>query len=121
GWGNYSVEANFQLFSSNNYPGGLRGRVNTTTGAAYAAWLYPGSNQIKLLRTTAWNIDSSGLAVLQVATVTSMNPNVSHHLQMIFVGSQITVVYDGTTVIQVTDAALTSGAVALDVSDQHIQ
>ena len=29
-------------------------------------------------------------------------------------------IYDGTTVIQVTDATLTSGAVALDVSNQPI-
>jgi hypothetical protein len=50
-----------------------------------------------------------------------MNPNVSHRLQMIFVGNQITVVYDGVTVIQVMDTVLTSGAAALDVSNQHIQ
>jgi uncharacterized protein YjdB len=121
GWTNYSVEANFQLFSSNNYPGGLRGRVNSSTGVSYAAWLYPGSNQIKLLRTAGWNVDTSGLQVLQTATVSSMNPNVFHHLQMIFVGSQITVVYDGVTVIQLTDTTLASGAIALDVSNQHIQ
>lgn len=119
-WTNYTVETKFQLFSGNNYPGGLRGRVNVNTGTAYAAWLYPGSSQITLFRTAGWSIDTSGLATLQQATVT-ITPNVFHRLALSFNGPQITVSLDGTTVITATDSTLASGAIALDVSDQHIQ
>lgn len=121
GWTNYSVETRFQLFSSQNFPGGLRGRVNTSTGQSYALWLYPGSLQVKLLRTGGWSVDSAGLAVLSTATVANMDPNVFHRLKLVFSGTQITVIYDGAAVIQVTDTALSTGAVALDVSNQHIQ
>jgi hypothetical protein len=31
------------------------------------------------------------------------------------------VIYDGTTIIQTTDTNLPSGAIALDVSNQHMQ
>jgi len=120
-WSNYAVEAKFQLFSNQNYPGGLRGRVNTSTGASYTVWLYPSSLQIRLLRTGAWSVDAPGLAVLSTTSVASMNPNVFHKLKLVFSGSQITVLYDGATVIQATDTALTAGAIALDVSNQHIQ
>lgn len=120
-WTNYSLEVKFQLFSGNNYPGGIRGRVNTTTGQAYEVWLRPGANQLNLVRTAGWSIDTSGLAILQTATVANMSPNTFHRLQMIFVGSQITVVYDGTTIMQTTDSTLASGTIALDTSNQHIQ
>jgi hypothetical protein len=120
-WTNYSVQARFQIFNVTNYPGGLRGRVNVNNGVAYDAWLLPASSQIKLYRVGGWNIDSPGLTQLGIANVPYMSPNEFHSLQMIFNGSQITLLVDGPAVLQVNDTALTSGAIALDVSDQHIE
>jgi hypothetical protein len=120
-WSNYTVETKFQVFSNQNYPGGLRGRVNLNTGACYAVWIYPGSNTLKLLYVTGWSIDSPGLQVLSSASVANMNPNVFHDLKLSFNGTQITVIYDGATAMQVTDTNLNSGGIALDVSNQHIQ
>lgn len=120
-WSNYSLKARFQIFNVTNYPGGLRGRVNANNGVAYEAWLLPASSQIKLYRDGGWNIDSPGLALLGTANVPYMSPDQFHTLEMVFNGSQITLLMDGPAVLQVTDTALTTGAVALDVSDQHIQ
>ena len=120
-WTNYTVESRFNLFTMGNYPGGLRGRVNTSTGAGYEAWILPGSRTIILYRTTGWSIDSPGLTALGQATVSNMDPNVFHTVKLTFSGTQITVSYDASNVIQVTDATLGNGAVALDVSNQHIQ
>ena len=120
-WSNYTVETKFQVFSNQNYPGGLRGRVNLTTGACYAVWIYPASNSLSLLYSTGWSIDSPGLEVLSSASVANMNPNMFHDLKLSFNGTQITVIYDGATVMQITDTNLSSGAIALDVSNQHIQ
>src|SRR5215469_12960814 len=119
-WTDYTVETKFQLFSTSDYPGGLRGRVNLSTGQAYAAWIYPTEGAIKLFRTGGWNIDSNGLALLQQANA-NITANVFHRLDLTFSGSQISVAFDGTTVITTTDATLASGAIALDVSNQHIQ
>ena len=47
--------------NGSDYPGGIRGRIDVNTGAGYAAWLYPTEGVIKLFRTTAWHIDTSGL------------------------------------------------------------
>ncbi len=120
-WANYTVETKFQVFSNQNYPGGLRGRVNLSTGACYAAWLYPASNSILLLYSTGWSVDSPGLQVLGSASVANMNPNTFHDLKLSFNGTQITVIYDGATAIQVNDSNLSAGGIALDVSNQHIQ
>ncbi|MFY9824876.1 MAG: hypothetical protein WAM82_26085 [Thermoanaerobaculia bacterium] len=120
-WTDYKVAAKLRLANGSNYPGGLRGRVNTSTGESYAAWLYPGDGVVKLYRAAAWNIDTTGLALLAQASVGSITPSVFHDLSISFVGSQITVNYDGTDVIQTTDTSLTAGAIALDVSNQPIE
>jgi Domain of Unknown Function (DUF1080) len=119
-WTDYTVQAKFKVDTGNNYPGGLRGRVSTTTGASYAAWVYPGSSVIKLIRSAAWHIDDPGFAILAEAPVGVITPGVFHTLAITFAGSQISVVYNGATVIQVTDTTLAAGAVALDVSNQPI-
>ena len=120
GWTDYKVETKFRVANAANYPGGLRGRVDTSTGAGYAAWIYPGSGVIKLWRAVAWHVDTPGLTLLQEIPVGTITTGVYHTLALIFEGSLISVVYDGTTVAQVTDTTLTSGAVALDVSNQPI-
>jgi hypothetical protein len=120
-WTDYKVAAKFRLANGSDYPGGLRGRVNTSTGASYAAWLYPGEGVIKLYHAMAWNIDTTGLALLAQASVGTITPSAFHDLSISFVGSQITVNYDGTDVIQTTDTTLTAGAIALDVSNQPIE
>ena len=119
-WTDYTVESKFRLANGSNYPGGIRGRVDTTTGAGYAAWIYPGDGVIKLWRSAAWDIDTTGLTLLQQISVGTITPSVFHTLALVFDGSLISVVYDGTTVAQVTDTTLTAGAVALDVSNQPI-
>ena len=40
-WTNYSVQAQIRFSAANVYGGGLGGRVDATTGAHYAAWVYP--------------------------------------------------------------------------------
>jgi len=57
-WTDYTFESKFRLANGSNYPGGIRGRVDLTTGAGYAAWIYPGDGVIKLWRSTAWHIDT---------------------------------------------------------------
>ncbi|HSS49268.1 MAG TPA: hypothetical protein VLX28_10000, partial [Thermoanaerobaculia bacterium] len=120
-WTDYKVAAKFRLANGSNYPGGLRGRVNTSTGESYAAWIYPGDGVIKLFHSVAWNIDTTGLTLLVQASVGTITPSTFHDLSITFEGSQITVNYDGTDVIQTTDTALTAGAIALDVSNQPIE
>jgi hypothetical protein len=118
-WTNYTVSTGITLSNLSNYPGGLRGRVNLTTGAAYVAWLYPADHVIKLFRTAAWSIDTSGLTLLGQSSTIAMDTNL-HTLRLGFSGSQITVYYDTTQVITATDSTLPSGAIALDVSSQPV-
>jgi hypothetical protein len=120
-WTDYKVAAKFRLANGSNHPGGLRGRVNTSTGESYAAWIYPGDGVIKLFHSVAWNIDTTGLALLAQASVGTIAPSTFHDLSITFEGSQITVNYDGTDAIQTTDTSLSAGAIALDVSNQPIE
>ncbi|HEV2992305.1 MAG TPA: family 16 glycoside hydrolase [Candidatus Angelobacter sp.] len=119
-WTDYTVEVQFKVFAAGNYPGGLRGRVNPVTGAGYEAWVLPASNLIVLYRTAAWNIDTPGLTLLGTASVT-VPAHTFNNLKLSFSGTQISVIYNGAAVITVNDSAFPSGAIALDVSNQHIQ
>ena len=118
-WSDYIVSTNLTLANLSDYPGGLRGRVNLSTGAAYVAWLYPAEHVIKLFRATGWSIDSPGLTLLGQSSTILMDTQ-SHALRLGFSGSQITVYYDNAQVISATDASLPSGAIALDVSSQPV-
>ncbi len=49
-WTDYTLEAKFKLSNGNDFPGGIRGRVDPATGAGYAAWIYPAEGVVKLFR-----------------------------------------------------------------------
>ena len=117
-WANYTVAANFQLASTSDYPGGLRGRLNTSTGASYAVWIYPNEHILKLYRIGQWNIDAGFSLLAQSAPVTTDTK--VHSLRLVFQGTQIQVYYDDALAIQATDATYSQGAIALDVSNQPI-
>ena len=118
-WTNYTASTNFTLSSLSNYPGGLRGRVNLSSGASYAAWIYPADHVIKLWLCTAWDIDNPGLTLLGQSPVIAFDTG-THALRIGFNSSQITVYYDNTSIITATDSTLPNGGIALDVSSQPI-
>jgi hypothetical protein len=112
------VATNFQLASTSDYPGGLRGRLNPSTGASYGAWIYPAEGIIRLFRIGQWNIDSGNTLLASVGGL-AMDTSV-HNLRLSFQGSTIKIYYDNILVITSTDATYAQGAVALDVSNQPI-
>jgi len=118
-WTNYSVSATYKLGTLLDYPGGIRGRINASTGASYIAWLYPATGSVRLFKNTTWSIDTGSLVQLGIASAAFDTTNF-HTLQMSFAGSQIEVFLDGNLLINVTDTANTSGYVALDVYNQPI-
>jgi hypothetical protein len=119
-WGDYAFEVGVRLASLDNWPGGIRGRVNVSTGASYAVWLYPASGQIVLYRATAWNIDTPGLTVLGSASGIAFDATSLHRLRLTMRGSQLEVHWDGSLVVSTTDTTLGSGVIALDVANQPI-
>ncbi len=117
-WTNYTVTADFQLSSLNDWPGGIRGRLNPNTGASYGVWIYPAQGVLKLFRIDQWDINAS-LALIAQSGAVAMDTN-AHHLRLIFQGSSIQVYYDNVLEMTATDTTYTQGAVALDVSNQPI-
>ena len=113
-WSDYSVQAQFQ-FPAGAYGGGLGGRLDPTTGAHYAAWIYPegssgGSSVLKLVNFQNW----TNFNVLQTVNLAGVGTS-WHTLTLSFSGSQITVSYDANQVISVTDTSYSSGGISLDM------
>ncbi len=117
-WTDYSVQGLVQ-FPAGAFGGGIGGRVNSTTGAHYGAWIYPdgsvgGSNVLKLVKFSNWT-SWSGTPMQQI-NLPSVGTG-SHALKMVFSGSNIQVFYDGTLMINVTDnsAPYLSGGISGDL------
>jgi VCBS repeat-containing protein len=108
-WSNYSVQASIQL-PAGAFGGGVDACLNTTTGARYAAWIYPegspgGANTLKLIKFQDWTTfgyNSVGAAPIQSVNLTSVGTNL-HTLKLACAGSRIAVFFDGTLMISVTD------------------
>ncbi len=119
-WSDYSFQADIRLYTLDNWPGGIRGRVNPTTGAGYAVWLYPADGYIKLFNAPKWDINDASTQLLMDVGGISFDTTSFHTVGMTFSGSTIKVYYDGALVITATDSTYTSGLIALDVSDQPV-
>jgi hypothetical protein len=119
-WSNYVVQAGVLLSSLTDYPGGIRGYVNPTTGASYTAWIYPAEGVIKVWRTTAWSISSNPVLLGTSAHLTLDAAN-WHTLALSMYAGQVVAYYDGKPVVVATDAVLSGGMIALDGSTVSVQ
>jgi hypothetical protein len=108
-WSNYSVEGQLQ-FPAGAFGGALGGRLNTLTGAHYAAWVYPegsagGSSVLKLIKFQNWTdygYLNTAYAPMQEVGLPGVGTN-WHTLKLNFQANLITVQYDGNQVLSTTD------------------
>jgi VCBS repeat-containing protein len=123
-WTNFTVQARFR-FQSNSFGGGLGGRLDTASGAHYAAWVYPenspaGSNVLRLIKfqsLTSFGYNGTPFAYMASTNLASVGTNF-HTLRMDLQGSQINVYFDGVQRISTTDIEstyYTNGSVSLDM------
>lgn len=117
-WTNYTLQMQYTLANAQNYPGGIRFRVNPSTGAGYALWFYPGSGVVKLLSTGQWNIDY-GFSTLAQASGVSLSAGV-HSIRVDANGATLTIFVDNVQLFSVNDTTYSSGLIALDVSNQPV-
>jgi uncharacterized repeat protein (TIGR02543 family) len=122
-WTDYTVQAQVAFSSTAGYGGGIGGRLNPGTGAHYGAWLYPESSSgggpaLRLVKFSGWTTWS--FTAMRTVTLPPMGTGY-HTLAMTFQGTTISVSYDGTQVMSVTDnnfdgvAPYTSGGITADM------
>ncbi len=126
-WSNFNVQAQIQFSSTSGLGGGIGGQLNPTSGAHYAAWIYPEDSP---------DAPGNGTAVLQLVkfetwtTYTLMGGRITlpgmgtnpHTLRLTFQTNSIAAYFDGVLETSVTDngsidgqAAYTNGTVSLDM------
>jgi hypothetical protein len=116
-WTDYSAQALIKL-SPGAYGGGLATRLNSATGARYAAWVYPegspgGSSGLKLLKFQNW----VGFTVMQQANLPGVGTN-WHTLKLVAQGNRLAAHYDGSLVLSWTDPdaqPLLTGGISLEM------
>lgn len=114
-WTNYSVQAKVRFSSASGYGGGIGGRLDSTSGAHYAAWIYPdsspgGSNVIRLINFSSWN----SFTVMALVNVGSVGTNF-HTIKLTFQTNNIALTYDGTQLTNVNDSTLSSGGITVEM------
>jgi hypothetical protein len=116
-WTNFSVQARIQ-FPAGAFGGGVGGRLNSASGAHYAAWVYPegspgGSSVLKLIKFQDW----SHFMSIQQAALAGVGTN-WHTVKLTFSTNQISVYYDTNLMITATDVEAqpyTNGGISLDM------
>ena len=119
-WTDYTFSTDVSLASLSNYPGGVRVRVNPSTGAGYGIWLYPGNSVIKVFNIPAWNIDAPGTTLLAQSGTIAFDTTKAHNIRVDVQGANISVYYDNVLAVQTTDTTYAGGGVAFDASNQPI-
>ena len=104
-WTNYTVQASVQFSATNAYGGGIGARLDPTTGAHYAAWVYPegsfgGSAVLKLVKFEGW-ASWSGFPMQQVSLL-GVGTN-WHTVTFSLQGTGLKVYFDGVQEISMTD------------------
>jgi hypothetical protein len=120
-WIDYSVKAKV-TFPTGSYGGGIAGRVNTSTGARYAAWIYPDTspvtppvnepNRVQLVKFDDWGTFTKVGPAYTPSPVVGTSP---HNLELRFSGNSISIYYDNAIVIgPIPDTSYTSGGMDLE-------
>ena len=104
-WTDYTVQGRLRFSSANGYGGGLGGRLNSTNGAHYAAWLFPegspgGPANLRLIKFEGWS--SWSFTAMQSVSVGSVGTN-WHTLSLSFQSNNIAVSLDGVQQINTVD------------------
>jgi hypothetical protein len=119
----YRVSARFRFTSVNALGAGIGGRLNPTTGAHYAAWIYPEESpvsprQLKLIKFQSWgNWSGKPMQAVELPRV-GTGP---HTVALTFNGNNISVSLDDAPMINVVDKnfdetpACTSGGICADL------
>ena len=109
-WTDYSIQARVQ-YPSGAFGGGPVGRLNSTTGTRYTAWVYAKTNTLNLLKWSNWTSWSL------INSVPISPPGESWHtVKMDFAGSSIRVYWDGSLLIDAMDSGYTSGGIGFDTT-----
>ena len=116
-WTDYVAQAQIQFSTINGWAAGLGGRLDPTTGARYAAWVYPdgsggGADTIKLIKFTSWTDNG---VLLGQQSLSSVGTN-WHTVTLVFYGTNIAVYFDNALQISTNDPAspLASGGIIVD-------
>ena len=113
GWTDYELEVDIKLTVKQDYPGGIRVRVNPKDGTNYFTWVYPGKQEIMFYVGTGWNCNSNkGVADQKPWKVPPLNE--FHKLKIVAKGSDFEVYWDGKKHISYTDNSYKKGCIALN-------
>jgi hypothetical protein len=116
-WTDYAAELKIR-FPAGGYGAGLGSRLNATSGAHYAAWLYPegspaGGPLLRLIKFSDW----STWSLMQQINLNPLGTGL-HTLRMAVMGNHITVYLDGFQLINVPDNSsqqLLTGGISVDM------
>lgn len=112
-WTDYELEVDMKLTVQQDYPGGIRVRVNPKDGTNYFTWVYPSQTLIAFYVGTGWNCNSNkGVADQEQWKAPPINE--FHKLKLTAKGSNFEVYWDGKKYISYADSSYKKGCIALN-------
>jgi len=113
-WTDYELEVDIKLTVQEDFPGGLRYRLNPKNGASYMSWVYPSQTMVSVLYgVSSWDCNSGVAGPVFFNPWKPPKPDEFHKLKVAVTGNNIEVYWDGEQISSEKDGTYKNGCIGL--------
>ena len=119
-WTDYEFEVDMKLTTRNDWPGGIRARLNPETGESYFTWVYPEiEKEIMVYVATGWDCNANrGIAQRDAWEPPELGE--WGQLKMVVEGKKIQSWWNGEEILSIEDKAWEKGTISFTTFTEDV-
>lgn len=118
-WTDYEFEVDIKLATRNDWPGGIRVRLNPDTGGSYFTWVYPGQAAIMVYIANAWDCNNNrGIAQRDAWEPPELDE--WGKLKMVVEGRKIQSWWNGEEILSIEDKVWEKGTISFTTFTEDV-
>ena len=119
-WTDYEFEVDMKLTNLNDWPGGIRARLNPETGESYFTWVYPEiEKEIMVYVATGWDCNANrGIAQRDAWPVPKVDE--WNQLKMVVEGKEIQSWCNGEKMLVIRDGSWENGTISFTTFTEDV-
>ncbi len=119
-WTDYEFEVDMKLTNLNDWPGGIRARLNPETGESYFTWVYPEiEKEIMVYVATGWDCNANrGIAQRDAWPVPKVDE--WNQLKMVVEGKEIQSWWNGEKMLVIRDGSWENGTISFTTFTEDV-
>lgn len=118
-WTDYEFEVDIKLTTRNDWPGGIRVRLNPDTGGSYFTWVYPSQAAIMVYIANAWDCNNNrGIAQRDAWEPPELDE--WGKLKMVVEGRKIQSWWNGEEILSIEDKVWEKGTISFTTFTEDV-